>query len=85
MWEVTIICTGSWNQQLPFYGGSSLPTYEYLCKNLECKNNAEAFEVDQKITDDPLRECPDCKHAVHRLIGNVAFQKKGGGWTPRHY
>ena len=62
-----------------------MPAYDYLCKNLECKNNAEAFEVDQKITDDPLRECPECKHAVQRLIGNTSFILKGTGFTPRHY
>jgi len=62
-----------------------MPTYEYLCKNTRCENNEESFEVEQKITEDPVQECPKCRHGVQRLITNVSFIKKGSGWTPRHY
>ena len=45
-----------------------MPTYEYLCKNESCENGVESFEVEQKITDDPLPGCPKCKYGVQRLI-----------------
>lgn len=76
MLEVTIIF---------IRGGQTIPVYEYLCKNQECKNNTEAFEMNQKITDDPIQECPMCKRGVERLISNTSFILKGSGFTPRHY
>jgi len=41
-----------------------MPRYDYRC--LECE---KIFEVEQKITDDPLEECINCddKFLVERL------------------
>lgn len=42
-----------------------MPTYEYKCT--KCNN---LFEVFQKMSDDPVTECPKCKGPVKRLIGS---------------
>jgi putative FmdB family regulatory protein len=57
-----------------------MPTYEYRCS--ECKKD---FEVFQKITDDPVKECPDCGGKVERLIAATNFILKGGGWYKSDY
>ncbi|MFH1578028.1 MAG: zinc ribbon domain-containing protein, partial [Candidatus Omnitrophota bacterium] len=41
-----------------------MPTYEYEC--LKCGYRIEAF---QKMTDNPIKNCPECHKAVRRLIG----------------
>jgi len=49
-------------------------TYEYICEN------EHIFEVQQKITDEPLKECPTCKAKVQRLLSPAKFRLKGRGW-----
>jgi putative FmdB family regulatory protein len=52
-----------------------MPTYEYLCK--KCGE----FEVEQRISEDVLKTCPNCKGKnIQRLISATAFHLKGGGW-----
>ncbi|MFQ5682654.1 MAG: FmdB family zinc ribbon protein [Candidatus Binatia bacterium] len=51
-----------------------MPIYEYLCR--KCGN----FEVTQKITDNALAKCPNCRQPVKKLISNCSFQLKGTGW-----
>lgn len=41
-----------------------MPTYDYKC--LDC---GYVFEEFQRMTDNPLQECPKCKGNVKRLIG----------------
>jgi len=41
-----------------------MPTYDY-----ECHRCGRTFEVFQKISDAPLKECPECKGEVKRMIG----------------
>ena len=51
-----------------------MPTYEYSCG--KCGH----FEVFQKITADPLEECPTCGGQVQRLVsknGNIIFKGSG--------
>jgi putative FmdB family regulatory protein len=50
-------------------------TYEYQCKN--CNHH---FEAEQRISDQPLKECPECKGEVQRLISNGNFILQGDGW-----
>ncbi|TKB24154.1 zinc ribbon domain-containing protein [Desulfopila sp. IMCC35006] len=57
-----------------------MPVYEYECK--ECDN---VFEVQQKIADDPLSECPTCHGPVKKLMSMSSFQLKGGGWYADGY
>ena len=53
-----------------------MPIYEYLCDKCE-----REFEVEQRITDDPIRSCPHCRsRKVRRLISQTSFVLKGKGW-----
>ena len=57
-----------------------MPVYEYECSQCE-----KIHEVQQKISDDPLRVCPDCGGEVKKLISMSSFQLKGGGWYADGY
>jgi len=39
----------------------------------------------QKITDEPLQQCPSCKGKLRRLISLSSFQLKGTGWYATDY
>ena len=53
-----------------------MPIYEYACAKCESE-----FEVEQRITDDPVKTCPQCRsRKVKRLISRTSFVLKGGGW-----
>ena len=53
-----------------------MPIYEYQCK--ACGHEMEAF---QKISDDPLKECPNCGDLeLNKLVSAAGFRLKGGGW-----
>ena len=56
-----------------------MPIYEYKCP--ECG----VFELTQRITEDPLEECPTCQGKVRKLISNTSFQLKGTGWYITDY
>ncbi|MCL7927994.1 MAG: zinc ribbon domain-containing protein [marine benthic group bacterium] len=58
-----------------------MPTYEY-----ECDSCGISFERLQRISDDPIRECPECGGEVRRLIssgGGLVF--KGPGFYATDY
>ncbi|MEX0322245.1 MAG: FmdB family zinc ribbon protein [Puniceicoccaceae bacterium] len=54
-----------------------MPTYEYSCQS--CGHEMEAF---QRMSDDPLKDCPDCEEpALKRKIGlGAGIIFKGGGF-----
>ena len=53
-----------------------MPIYEYQCD--ACGHH---FEKLQKLSDEPLVECPVCKEPkLKKLISAAAFRLKGGGW-----
>jgi putative FmdB family regulatory protein len=53
-----------------------MPTYEYQCTS--CGHYFEAF---QRITEEPLNNCPKCGKRVKRLIGGGAgIIFKGSGF-----
>ena len=53
-----------------------MPIYEYVCK--KCGHTLDAL---QKISDDPLKDCPDCAAPqLKRLISAPRFRLKGQGW-----
>lgn len=53
-----------------------MPIYEYVCR--ECGNELEKL---QKLSDDPLTECPECgEAALKRKVSAAAFRLAGGGW-----
>jgi putative FmdB family regulatory protein len=57
-----------------------MPLYEY-----ECFLCGERFERIQRVSDDPVRECPSCGGAVRRLLGVPALQFKGSGFYITDY
>lgn len=53
-----------------------MPTYVYKCA--EC---GHMFEARQRMSDDPLTDCPNCgKSAIRRVINNVGIVFKGSGF-----
>ena len=50
--------------------------YEYQCA--KCGHEEEVL---QKISDKPLRKCPECgKLTMKKMVSAAAFRLKGGGW-----
>jgi putative FmdB family regulatory protein len=53
-----------------------MPFYEYQCGN--CGHSLEAM---QKVSDPPLKKCPDCgKSQLRKLMSAPVFRLKGAGW-----
>ena len=53
-----------------------MPIYEY-----ECQQCGKQLEVLQKISDDPLTECPSCHaNALKKLVSAAGFRLSGSGW-----
>jgi putative FmdB family regulatory protein len=53
-----------------------MPIYEYECQ--KCGHTLEAL---QRLSDKPLRECPECgRHQLKRLVSAPLFRLSGSGW-----
>ncbi|MEE4219248.1 MAG: zinc ribbon domain-containing protein [Xanthomonadales bacterium] len=53
-----------------------MPIYEYQCQS--CGHELEKI---QRMSDDPLKDCPDCGQAqLQRLVSAAGFRLKGAGW-----
>ncbi len=53
-----------------------MPFYEYRCD--ACGHELEAL---QKMSDAPLKECPECgEPKLVKLVSAAGFRLKGGGW-----
>lgn len=52
-----------------------MPTYTYRCTNCE-----HQFETRQRMTDDPLTECPQCQGKIRRVVNSVGVVFKGKGF-----
>ena len=52
-----------------------MPTYQYRCN--ECGHE---FEKRQRMSDDPVKECPQCGSSVRRVVGRVGIVFKGSGF-----
>lgn len=53
-----------------------MPIYEYQCK--ACGHRLEAL---QKISEEPLSDCPECgRPDLQKLVSAAGFRLKGGGW-----
>ena len=59
-----------------------MPTYEYACD--ACGNS---WELEQRISEDPVKKCPKCKKQKARRMISMGggFQLKGGGWYADGY
>jgi len=53
-----------------------MPIYEYECQS--CGHHLEAI---QKMSDAPLKDCPQCAQAtLKKRISAAGFRLSGGGW-----
>lgn len=53
-----------------------MPIYEYKCT--ACQHRLEKL---QKMSDDPLKQCPECREpALSKLVSASSFKLKGTGW-----
>ncbi|MDC8444424.1 MAG: zinc ribbon domain-containing protein [Nitrosomonas sp.] len=53
-----------------------MPIYEYLCNSCGVRK-----EHIQKMSDTPIKACPECGSAEYaKLISAAGFQLKGSGW-----
>jgi putative FmdB family regulatory protein len=53
-----------------------MPIYEY-----ECQKCGHALEALQKVSDAPLKKCPECGALrLKRLVSAPQFRLKGTGW-----
>ena len=53
-----------------------MPIYEY-----QCEKCGHVFDTLQRISEDPLVDCPECNEpALKKLVSAPSFRLKGGGW-----
>ncbi len=53
-----------------------MPIYEYQCS--KCNHKHEAL---QRLSDEPLRQCPECgRQSLRKLVSAASFRLKGVGW-----
>ncbi|MCL9684301.1 FmdB family zinc ribbon protein [Legionella maioricensis] len=53
-----------------------MPIYEY-----ECTSCHHHFDLIQKVTAEPVKQCPVCfNNSVVKLVSAAGFQLKGTGW-----
>lgn len=53
-----------------------MPIYVYKCE--KCGHELEQI---QKMSDEPLKECPSCKEeGLQKQLTSSSFQLKGTGW-----
>ena len=57
-----------------------MPIYEYVCE--KCGNH---LEVMQKVSDEPLKRCTNCRGKLEKIISRTSFQLKGSGWYKSDY
>lgn len=57
-----------------------MPLYDYKCS--KC---GYIFEVQQKISEDPLKHCPKCKGHIKRMISPAGIIFKGSGFHVTDY
>lgn len=56
-----------------------MPIYEYKC------DNGHVFEVIQRMSDEPLRECQECGAPASRVLTPPAIHFKGSGFHNTDY
>ena len=53
-----------------------MPIYEYRCDGC-----GHEMELMQKMSDDPMKDCPVCQESkLKKLISAAGFRLKGSGW-----
>lgn len=56
-----------------------MPIYEYKCEN------GHIFDVMQKMSEDPLKQCVECGASVKKLMNPVNIAFKGSGFYSTDY
>jgi putative FmdB family regulatory protein len=57
-----------------------MPTYDYECRK------GHRFEIIQKMSDEPVAECPECgAEATRKISGGAGFLFKGEGFYITDY
>lgn len=57
-----------------------MPTYVY-----RREESGTVFEIVQKMSDDPLEQCPDTGEPVHRIMQPPSVKFKGNGFYQTDY
>jgi putative FmdB family regulatory protein len=57
-----------------------MPIYEYRC---QCCGHE--FEKIQRLSDRPIRKCPECGGGTEKLLSAASFALRGGGWYSDGY
>ncbi len=57
-----------------------MPIYEYVCQ--KCGHH---LEIIQKMSDNPLTRCPQCRGKLEKIFSQTSFQLKGSGWYASDY
>lgn len=57
-----------------------MPTYVYACRSCDHR-----LEVVQKMSDDPLKDCPECSGSLRRVLFPPAVVYKGTGFYTTDY
>ena len=57
-----------------------MPTYGYRCS--KCGHE---FEIRQKMSDEPLRACPNCQGKLSKILYPVGISFKGSGFYTTDY
>lgn len=71
-----------YKSKMNFAGGreKAMPIYEYVCE--KCSHH---LEIMQKMSDNPLTKCPECKGKLEKIFSQTSFQLKGSGWYATDY
>ena len=57
-----------------------MPIYKY-----QCHGCGQVSEVLQKMSDKPIKKCPECGGQVSKLMSMNSFHLKGSGWYVTDY
>jgi putative FmdB family regulatory protein len=47
-----------------------MPIYEYEHLKKPCKLGS-VFDLQQSLTDDPIKTCPHCREPVHKIVSKI--------------
>jgi putative FmdB family regulatory protein len=57
-----------------------MPIYGYRCSNC-----GHEFEIQQKMSDQPLKACPKCEGKLNKILYPVGISFKGSGFYTTDY
>jgi putative FmdB family regulatory protein len=57
-----------------------MPTYGYRCSNC-----GHEFEIQQRMSDPPLKACPKCQGKLGKILYPVGISFKGSGFYTTDY